>query len=49
MKLYDEVVDKAGDLLVDLGKTATIAGFASIFVPNFSLLLSIGTVLIGME
>lgn len=48
MKIYDEVVVKAGNLLVDLGKTTTIAGFASIFVPNFDLLLSLGTVLVGL-
>ncbi|MDZ7302994.1 MAG: hypothetical protein ONB44_12780 [candidate division KSB1 bacterium] len=48
MKIYDEVVVKAGDLLIDLGKTATIAGFASFFVKNFNLLLSIGTVLVGL-
>jgi hypothetical protein len=48
MKIYDEVVVKAGDLLVDLGKTAAIAGIASFFVQNFNLMLSIDAVLAGL-
>jgi len=47
VKIYDEVVVKAGDLLVDLGKTATIAGIASFFVQNFNLQLSIALSLSG--
>jgi undecaprenyl pyrophosphate phosphatase UppP len=49
MKLYDEVVDKFGDLAIDLGKTAVIAGFAGLFVEKIiPSIISIGTLVVGL-
>ncbi len=49
MRIYDEVVDKGGDLVIDLGKTAVIAGFAGLFVEKIiSPIISIGTIIIGL-
>jgi len=49
MKLYDEVVDKFGDLAIDLGKTAVIAGFAGLFVEKIiPSIISIGTIIVGL-
>jgi len=49
MRLYDEVVDKFGDLAIDLGKTAVIAGFAGLFVEKIiPSIISIGTIIVGL-
>lgn len=49
MRIYDEVVDKSGDLLIDLGKTAVIAGFAGLFVEKIiSPIISIATIIVGL-
>jgi hypothetical protein len=49
MKIYDEVVDKFGDLAIDLGKTAVIAGFAGLFVEKIvPPIISIGTIIVGL-
>lgn len=48
MKIYDEVLDKSGDLSIDIGKTAVIAGVASLFVGNFEFITSVGTTLVGL-
>jgi hypothetical protein len=48
-KLYDEVAEKVGDLVIDLGKTAVIAGFAGLFVEKIiGSFISIGTIIVGM-
>jgi len=46
MKIYDEVVEKVGDLGIDLGKAAVIAGFAGIFIEKTSI-ISIGAIVVG--
>jgi undecaprenyl pyrophosphate phosphatase UppP len=49
MKIYDEVVEKFGELAIDLGKTAVIAGFAGLFVEKIiPSHISIGTIVIGL-
>jgi membrane protein YdbS with pleckstrin-like domain len=48
MKIYDEVMEKGGDLSVELGKTAVIAGVASLFVEKFNFITSVGTTLVGL-
>jgi len=49
VKIYDEVVEKSGDLLIDLGKTAVIAGFAGLFVEKIiPSIISIGTIIVGL-
>ncbi len=47
VKIYDEVVDKFGDLTLDLGKTAVIAGLAGFFVERIDPTISIGTIIVG--
>ena len=48
MKIYDEVMEKFGDLAIDLGKTAVIAGIAALFVERFNFAGSIGSILAGL-
>ena len=49
VKVYDEVVDKIGDLVIDLGKTAVIAGFAGLFVENIiHPVISSATIFVGL-
>lgn len=49
MKIYDEVADKSGDLVIDLDKTAVIAGFAGLFVEKIiPPIISIGTIIVGL-
>lgn len=49
MKIYDEVVGKVGDLAIDLGKTAVIAGIAGLFVEKIiQPVISIGTIIVGL-
>lgn len=48
MKIYDEVVEKFGELVIDFGKTAVIAGFAGLFIEKIGSIISIATILIGM-
>jgi len=48
-KFYDEVVEKGGNLFIDLGKTAVIAGFAGLFVEKIvPSIVSFGTILAGL-
>jgi len=47
MKIYDEVVDKVGDLGIDLGKAAVIAGFAGVFIEKRPIISS-GTIVVGL-
>jgi uncharacterized membrane protein YfcA len=47
MKIYDEVVHKIGDLGIDLGKAAVIAGFAGVFIEKRPI-IAIGTILVGL-
>lgn len=48
MKLHNEVVEKIGELVIDLGKTAMIAGMAALFFERFRFITSIGAVVVGL-
>jgi len=48
MKIYDEVVEKVGDLGIDLGKAAVIAGFAGIFIEKTSIISIGASSLVGL-
>lgn len=48
MKLHNEVVEKIGELVIDLGKTAMIAGMASLFFERFRFITSIGALIVGL-
>jgi predicted membrane protein len=48
MKLHDEVLEKFGDLLIDLGKAAMVAGAAALFFEKFRFFTTVGGILLGL-
>jgi hypothetical protein len=48
MRIYNEVVEKFGDLVIDFEKTAVFAGFAGLFIEKIGSTISIATIFIGM-
>ncbi len=48
MKIYNEVLEKFGDLTLDLGKAAVIAGFAVLFFEKFQFFTTIGSIFLGL-
>jgi len=47
MRFIDKVLEKFGDVLIDLGKAAMIAGTAALFFEKFYYFTTIGGVLRG--
>ncbi len=48
MKLHDEVLEKFGELVLDLGKAAVITGFAVLFFEKFQFLTTVGSIFLGL-
>ena len=48
MKIQDEVLEKFGDLAIDLGKTAMIAGMAALFFERFRFITAMGGSVVGL-
>lgn len=48
MRFNDKVLEKFGEVLIDLGKAAMIAGTAALFFEQFRFLTTIGSVMLGL-